>query len=326
MAYRGYGLSRLVAGGGSVIVNADGTVSIIGNTDITGTLTVSSTARITGNTSVGGGAAQNHQGLTALFGVDTATSGSRFFGASYFGDDANGAFFGIAKSRGTAIGTMTYPTSGDLLGTFGFEGANEANSRFDAGAVINANAGSTWTASNRETSVIFKVVGSGGVTPALALTLNSDATVSVANELVVSGTGTSSYAGSVKLTNNSEGNTGAVTQKTFRDSVTLTGATTDTSIAIPSGERLIAVALNVDTAVVNSGDNTWAAAFITGSTTTVASAGTAAAQNTKINILLGDELTTGTTEVRFTPPSGTFSAGVIEIVVWTEALTALANA
>ncbi len=116
-------------------------------------------------------------------------------------------------------------------------------------------------------------------------------------------------------------------RQTVSEVLTLTGATTDTSIAIPSGARLLAVALNVDTTVVNSGDNTWAAAFITGSSTTVASAGTAAAQNTKVTLVLADdEVVSATTEIRFTPPSGTFSAGAIEVVVWYETLSDLSDA
>ena len=106
-----------------------------------------------------------------------------------------------------------------------------------------------------------------------------------------------------------------------------TGSTAvSTSISVPSGARLIAVALNVDVAITNDGDNTWAAAFSTGSTTTIASAGTAAAQNTKISLILGDEVTSGITEITFTPQSANFTAGSIEAVVWYEDITALANA
>lgn len=57
MPYRVYGNSRLVAGTGSVVVNSDGTISIVGNTDITGDML------LTGDLNVGGTA-----GPTPLFG------------------------------------------------------------------------------------------------------------------------------------------------------------------------------------------------------------------------------------------------------------------
>ena len=42
--------------------------------------------------------------------------------------------------------------------------------------------------------------------------------------------------------------------------------------------------------------------------------------------MLGDEITTGTTEITFTPQAANFSSGSIEAVVWYEEATALANA
>jgi len=139
--------------------------------------------------------------------------------------------------------------------------------------------------------------------------------------------GTSVNVPSADLINNTEGGTAKWTPKSSHDSVTLTGATTDTTtISVPSGARLIAVLLNVDTTVVNDGDDTWAAAFITGSTTTVAAAGTAAAQNTKITLMLPDEITTAITQIRFTPQGADFTAGVIEVVVYYEELTPMADA
>lgn len=141
------------------------------------------------------------------------------------------------------------------------------------------------------------------------------------------GTGDLIFNNRTSLINSTEGGTAKWTKKSSHDSVTLTGATTDTTtISVPSGARLLAVLLNVDTAVVNDGDDTWAAAFITGSTTTVAAAGTAAAQNTKITLMLPDEITTGIAEIRFTPQGADFTAGVIEVVVYYEELTPMANA
>ncbi len=136
-----------------------------------------------------------------------------------------------------------------------------------------------------------------------------------------------SSRGAVSLGNFTEGGTAAWTKRSSHDLVTLTGATTDTTtISVPSGARFLAVLLNVNTAVVNDGDDTWGAAFVTGSTTTVASAGTAAAQNTKITLMLPDEITTGIAQIRFTPQGADFTAGVIEVVVYYEELTPMADA
>jgi len=133
--------------------------------------------------------------------------------------------------------------------------------------------------------------------------------------------------GAVSWGNFDEGGTAAWIVRSSHDSVTLTGATTDTTtISVPSGARLLAVLLNVDTAVVNDGDDTWKADFVTGSTTAVAALGTAAAQNTKITLMLPDEITTGIAQIRFTPQGANFTAGVIECVVYYEELTAMANA
>jgi hypothetical protein len=141
------------------------------------------------------------------------------------------------------------------------------------------------------------------------------------------GAGVLNLQGTLAISDATEGNTFRLERKTAHDSVTLTGATTDTTtISVPSGARLVAVALNVDTAVVNDGDNTWAAAFVTGSTTAVVAAGAAAAQNTKVTKMLPDEITSGVAQIRFTPQGADFTAGVIEVVVVFEVLVPMANA
>ncbi len=133
--------------------------------------------------------------------------------------------------------------------------------------------------------------------------------------------------GSVALANKTESGVAKWTVKSSHDSVTLTGATTDTTtISVPSGARLLAVLMNVDTAVVNDGDNTWGAAFVTGSTTSIVSAGIGAAtQNTKVSLMLPDEITTGVAQIRFTPQAANFTAGVIEVIAYYEELVPMAN-
>ncbi len=142
----------------------------------------------------------------------------------------------------------------------------------------------------------------------------------------ISATQETTIQGTLAVSNATEGNTAKLSRKTATETHTLSLATTSdtTTISIPSGARLLAVSFNVDTAVTNGGDNTWSAAFITGSTTTLATAA-AAAQNTKVDLMLPDEISSAVCEIQFTPQGGSFTAGVIEIVAYYEILTSLAN-
>jgi len=131
----------------------------------------------------------------------------------------------------------------------------------------------------------------------------------------------------IAISNDTEGSTARATIRTTHETHTLTlGTTSDTTtISIPSGATIIGVSFNVNTAVTDdTGDDTWSAAFITGSTTTLAT-GAAAAQNTKVNTMVVPEVTSAVTQIRFTPNAGSFSAGVIEIVAYYIDLTSLAN-
>jgi hypothetical protein len=85
--------------------------------------------------------------------------------------------------------------------------------------------------------------------------------------------------------------------------------------------------MNVNTAVTDdAGDGSWTAEFITGSTTSIAW-GAAAAQNTKVDVMLPDEITSGIAEITFqSSMGGSFTAGVIEIICYYEQLTSMANA
>lgn len=106
-----------------------------------------------------------------------------------------------------------------------------------------------------------------------------------------------------------------------------TGATAvSTELDIPSGAKIIGVAMNVDVPITNDGDNTWAAAFSGGSTTAIAAAGTAGTRNTKVSEMLDDEKTSAETQITFTPQAANFIAGSIEVVVWYEVITDLDNA
>ena len=126
----------------------------------------------TGNVHIGVGSA-SHSGVTPLFQIHTTSSIRRLSGTTYFNDDAAGPIFSLAKSKSDTAGTIVHPASGDNLGGIWWEGANEASSRFDPGAKVFAIAGSTWTASNRESDLIFQTVSSGATGLTTALTLSS---------------------------------------------------------------------------------------------------------------------------------------------------------
>lgn len=131
----------------------------------------------------------------------------------------------------------------------------------------------------------------------------------------------------IAISSDAEGSTARLTRRTRHETHTLAAAPTSdtTTISIPSGARLLAVSFTVNATVVDSaGDDTWSAAFVTGSTTTLATA-ISPVINTKRNLMLPDEISTGVCEIRFTANGGNFSAGVIEIVAYYEQLTSLAN-
>ena len=118
-----------------------------------------------------------------------------------------------------------------------------------------------------------------------------------------------------------------MTVQSTQEVVALTGAATkDTTIAIPTGSLLLGASFCVNTAVTDAaGDDTWSAAYITGSTTALGTA-EAAAKQTKVNTLVVPEVASDVTEIRFTSNSGNFTAGVIEVVAYYIDLTSLANA
>jgi len=157
-------------------------------------------------------------------------------------------------------------------------------------------------------------------------TINLDDFANEIRHLTSTGVTHHNYLVGLAVANETEGGTGRFTRLTSRDAVTLSGATTDsTTITIPSGAKIHGCSFNVNTAVVDdAGDDTWSAAFITGSTTALAT-GAAAAQDTKVDTMVVDEIASATTQIRFTPNGGNFAAGVIEVVCYYETLTSLAG-
>ena len=113
----------------------------------------------------------------------------------------------------------------------------------------------------------------------------------------------------------------------WHETHTLAASTTSvTSLGIATGDLILGVQFNVNTAVTNGGDDTWTAALSGGDTTNVTPLGAAAAAlNTKINTPITPVRVTATTEVTFTPNGGSFTAGVIEVIVYVMQLANMAD-
>ena len=90
---------------------------------------------------------------------------------------------------------------------------------------------------------------------------------------------------------------------------------------------LLGTSCTVNTEVsTDGGNNTWSAAYITGSTAVAATAPVAAAVDTKSDLLIVPEITSAVAQIRFTAGnSEDFDAGVIEVVSYYIDLTSLGN-
>jgi hypothetical protein len=109
-------------------------------------------------------------------------------------------------------------------------------------------------------------------------------------------------------------------------------ATFDIEVNIPSGAKIIGVQLRVDTALSSSdGGTTWSAAYIDGSTASVAS-GKEFAQNTKQDTFFdahaATDITSAETDITVTADGGkTFIAGgVVRAIVYYQTFTAMGDA
>lgn len=123
------------------------------------------------------------------------------------------------------------------------------------------------------------------------------------------------------------GTTGGFSRRRAEATVTLAGATGSIAVNVPSGARILATQLRVDT-LITSGDGgtTWKADFVNTPTTAICTA-QAFAKNTKFNAIHpAYEVTTGVVTITITPDAGTFSAGVIRAIVYYEDITAMADA
>ena len=114
---------------------------------------------------VGTSTSLSSYGINGLFNVASNALLTRDASISYFGNDVYGPIFTLGKSRSGSIGTYTYPTSGDLLGSIGFSGAHTANVRFDLGCRIDAYANQTWTSTALGSYLTFSTTADGASSP-----------------------------------------------------------------------------------------------------------------------------------------------------------------
>ena len=285
------------------------------------------------------------------------------------GTSAPGSLLELQAAAGAILTLSTSETevvSGDIIGRIDFQAPLEASGT-DAilvGASIYAKAEDIFAADNNETALVFETATSGATsermridrfgrvgindtTPDAMLDITTLSATQVGQ--IIQATAAQSAdlfritdsaaaimflvdeVGHFGIGNATEGGTGRLNRLTTHEAHTLTlGPTSDTTtISIPVGSRLLGVGMNVNTAVTDDdGNDTWTAAFINGSTTTIVT-GAAAAQNTKVDFMVPDEITVvgggGATQIQFTPNGTNFTAGIIEIVAYYEELTSLAN-
>jgi len=245
------------------------------------------------------------------------------------------ALDGITATVSTATVTCTF--QGDVTDAADVDyGATITVTTAGKDATIESLVGAVECLGAVDMASTLDVVGNTTIGGTLGVTGAITATGGVAG--AITGNVTGNLTGDVTgdLTGNIIGNTaivgtdatGKLDIKIAREVHTLTLSTTSvtTTLQIPVGAMLLGCSMNVDTAVTNDGDNTWTAAFSTGSTTSIEAAG-AAAKNSKTDTLIVPEITTtGACEITFTPQSGSFTAGVIEVQVYYMDLTSLDDA
>ena len=121
------------------------------------------------------------------------------------------------------------------------------------------------------------------------------------------------------------GSTGGLKRLAAEGTAAITAAASITlTLSIPVNCRLLGAQFRVDVAL--TGGELWDAAYETGSTIALVS-GAAVAQNTKVDKMHVDEITTGSTDIAITKNGGgSFTAlGTIRAIVYYEELTVMAD-
>jgi hypothetical protein len=164
-------------------IGGSGTTNYLAKFTAAGTVGDSAIFESGGNVLIGTNTTINVNGLIPnKFVTASADISTRQNVQSYFGNNASGPVLSFAKSRSGTLGALTYPLSGDLIGSIFFNGASESTSRFEAGASIDSVAGSTWTSSNRETYVSVSTVPSGSTVKSERLRITGAGNVGIGTD------------------------------------------------------------------------------------------------------------------------------------------------
>lgn len=129
-----------------------------------------------------------------------------------------------------------------------------------------------------------------------------------------------------RISHDTNSDEGFIARTVLTDNIDVS-VSTDSSIALPAGTRVLGVSFWVISGggvVTSSATNTWGAELTGGSTTTLLADTTPGALNTKREILIPDEIMSAVTEVRLVAPGAeTFVSGSINIHVYYEYLNPL---
>jgi len=154
----------------------DGIVFAAGNAAL-GAQNRAMTIDTSGRLLVGTSSSLSSYGINGLLNVASNGLLTRDASFSYFKNDIYGPILTLAKSRSDSIGTFTYPTSGDLLGSIGFSGAHTANGRFDLGCRIDAYANQTWASTALGSYLTFSTTLDGASSPTERMRITNDGAV-----------------------------------------------------------------------------------------------------------------------------------------------------
>lgn len=112
----------------------------------------------------------------------------------------------------------------------------------------------------------------------------------------------------------------------YEQTIANLGTTQQTTINVPSGEKMIGFAFNVESAITFSGGgSTLTITIDDGSTVATIQSGVAAAKNTKVSKVLAQDLD-AVTNIKLAANTGSFNSGSVKIVVITQRMKALADA
>jgi hypothetical protein len=304
----------------AVLADAKMTINYNGNVGI-GTTTPVSTFQVNGGVYVGAETTFDSD-ITSQFGAPKfvlVDNNSANFSNVSIGNTNNayGAYFIGAKTRSTTANANTIVAQHDslmVLSAWGADGATYRNA-----AQIGMYSDGTPGLSDMPGRIVFFTTPDGSATLSERMRITNGGMVGI-------GTTVPSERLDVKGNIKYSGTTGGLVHKTAEVVCTIAAAASCvTTFDIPAGVRLLGGQLRVDTAL--TAGETWNAAFSGGSTTTLCHE-QAVAKDTKCNLLIVDEIATGTTNVTITPHAGgSFTAaGVIRIIAYYEVLEVMANA